>query len=300
VYGGGTIYKELYGSTGRLRHSVTLRMALFNLLARLFGAKIYHLHIGIGKINTWLGRLIARVGLKTATYTIFRDRQSYNFARQTLGIAKKRIGLSTDGLFLNRRWEKPWSKAELGINKKQYKTVVGINMLSDIPDFINRDRYIKTMRDLVNQLLAAELFVVLIPFQYRFNVNNDHAFMQQNIVPFIKRQHGWRLLPQVEIDEVSSVLAQCDVLIGMRFHSLLLATAVGTPFVAITYDTKCQRYVEEIAYPHHIKLEDATANRLQTQLAFVLHNKAALSKTVKSTADNYYKEVKQCLQYTPF
>lgn len=299
VYGGGTIYKELYGSTGRSKHSVTLRMMVFNLLARMRGAKVYHLNIGIGTIKTPLGRLIAKLGLRSAGLSIFRDQKSYSFAQDTLKLPAQTIHQSTDGLFLNRLWQKPWNTASLGIPDGKYKGIIGVNLLSDIPDWVERRAYLTSARKLVRSLIDQGYYVVLIPFQHSVNPNNDHAFMQQHIIPYIQDRPNWKLLGKVEVDEVGSVLSQCDALIGMRFHLLLLATAMHVPFVAITYDTKCVRFLDEADYPHYVPLETVTVSAVQSALETVLHG-ARAQQRLEQIAAKQYAEGDQCLQAIPF
>jgi len=294
VYGGGTIYKEMYASTGRNKHGVTLRMMGFNNLARLLKVPVYNLNIGTGSIKTGLGRGISRQGLMASRYTVFRDQKSYDYATEMLSIPKSKACASTDGLFLNHKWEKIWHEKPLK-NLKKGRPTVGLNMLSDIPDWIDRPHYVKAMRDLVDQL-SADYNVVLIPFQHDFSDNNDYVFMQQEIVPQLKAKTGWQLLPRVEIDDVSSILAQCDVVLGMRFHSLLLATAINTPFVSLAYDTKCARFVEESGYPHIVKLEEITVPRILKELHEALKNKVQLKKQLKQIATTHYQEAEECLR----
>jgi len=297
VYGGGTIYKELYASTGRSRHSVTARMMIMNLLARLTGARVYHLNIGIGSIKSNLGKYIARRGLAAADYSVFRDEQSYTFARQTLQLPAHKAARSTDGLFLDPIWQKPWHDTPLPIDTKKYKTTVGINMLSDIPDWIDRDHYLQVMRTFIQDLLQQGNYVVLIPFQHTFNHNNDVAFMQKEIMPHVRQYPNVLLLPRVEIDAIGGILAQCDVLIGMRFHSLLLATALKVPFVAVMYDTKCERFVREIAYPHALKLEELTAEALHKTYNAALKGREDLMPLLQKVTEQHYREAGEGLHH---
>lgn len=294
VYGGGTIYKEMYASTGRNKHGVTLRMMGFNNLARLLKVPVYNLNIGTGSVKTGLGRMICRQGLLASHFTVFRDQKSYDYATKELGISPNKCCASTDGLFLNRKWQKVWREEPLkGLIKG--RQTIGINALSDIPDWIDRPHYIATMRQLINKL-AEDYNVVLIPFQHDFSDNNDHVFLQEEIVPHIKAKAGWQLLPKVEIDNISSILSQCDAIIGMRFHSLLLSTAIGTPFVALAYDTKCVRFVEESDYPELVKLENLSVPAVLESLHQTLNNKVALKKQLKQVATQQYQEAEKCLQ----
>lgn len=292
VYGGGTLYKELYASTGRGKYSVIIRMMGFNILARFYGTPLYHLNIGIGALRSRMGRWITRCALGAATHTVFRDQKSYDFARNTLRIHTDKITKSTDGLFLNRIWEKSWQDAKLPTLAKKYRRIVGVNVLSDIPDWIDRKQYEQTMRTFVQELLAAGDYVLLVPFQHAFNPHNDKVYMEELFVEELKDK-ACVLLPETTIDTISSVLRSCDVFVGMRFHSLLLCVVNQVPFVAVAYDTKCWRFVQETNYPHAIELE-----RLDLQALLELYEQTARStkktkKQLATIATQLYKEAEE-------
>lgn len=298
VYGGGTVYKELYGSTGRSKYSVISRIMLFNVLARLMGARIYHLHIGIGQLKSRLGRAITALALRTSDFTIFRDKESYSFARETLALPTKGIARATDGLFIGTRWLTPWHSAQL-VPRGKHTRVVGINVLSDIPDWIDRRQYLMSIRQFISQLLEQRARVVLLPFQHDFNPNNDRVFMEREILPHFKGKEVV-LVDQVPIDKVVSYLKQVDVFVGMRFHSLLLATVTGTPYVGIAYDTKCWRFLQEAQYPHAVRIEALSVAHLQKAYNNLLQNLPRAAGTLKAIAKRYQQEGQQCLDRLDF
>ncbi len=274
VYGGGTVFKELYASTGRSKYSVIANVALFNFLAKLLGKPVYGLHIGIGSIKTWLGRTITKIALSCSTETTFRDRSSYKYALNTLKIAPKKINLATDGLFINRSWQKPWHQLELPPHKGK---TIGVNVLSDIPDWVDRTSYITNTLDFLNKLMADGNYLVFMPFQTDFNPNNDLKFMRDEILPKLDSR-SYTVIETLDLRTIISCLQQIDLLVGMRLHSLLLATMAGTPFVGLAYDTKCWRFMQENAYPHAIKLEDATADGLYQVFQKALADETAAKK----------------------
>lgn len=292
VYGGGTLYKELYGSTGRGKYSVIIRMMGFNMMARLFGTPVYHLNIGIGSLKTAMGRWITKRALMAASHSIFRDQKSYDYALKTLQIPLEKITKSTDGLFLNHIWEKPWENKKLPVDREKYRRVVGVNILSDIPDWIDRVKYIQTMQTFVGELISAGDYVVLVPFQHAFNPRNDKVFMEDVFAKEIAMD-GCEILPQVAIDEISSVLQQCDVFVGMRFHSLLLSLVNHVPFVAVAYDTKCWRFVQETDYPHALELEKLDIKTLLEQYEHAAKTAAKTKKQLTVMSDQLYEEAKE-------
>lgn len=296
VYGGGTLYKELYASTGRTPYSVIVRLMGFNVIAKIVGTKLYHLHIGIGSLKTTAGRLISKIAIGSSEFTIFRDQKSYDFAKGTLHIARKKITKSTDGLFINSIWKSVWREAPLSIDRTIYKTVVGINVLSDIPDWVDREAYILEMKKFVETLLKSGVYVVFIPFQNAFNPRNDLVFTKESFGPLLKKYKNHTVLADITIDTISSYIRQCDVFVGMRFHSLLLSTVNEIPFVAVAYDTKCWRFISEIKYRHAIELENLTAESLQNAYEGALSSRKSIKKQLHTVSAELYTEGEEGLR----
>jgi polysaccharide pyruvyl transferase WcaK-like protein len=295
VYGGGTVYKELYATTGRSRYSVISRVMVFNCLARLLGKQIYNLHIGIGSIKTKRGRLITRLALRVCTQTIFRDKESYDYAKQTLRLPEAITSHSTDGLFIDKSWQKPWRSLKLQ-NPRGSCKIVGVNVLSDIPDWIPRERYIQQMAEFVDEIIERGDYVVFLPFQTDFNPHNDLTFMKDEFIPAMQQKQGFEILDQLSLDTIISTLQQIDVLVGMRFHSLLLATVANTPFIAVAYDTKCWRYVQENNYPYAIKLEDVSSANLLSLYQQLLSDNQEVKRNLQVIADKHFTQAKALLE----
>jgi len=296
VYGGGTLYKELYSSTGRSPYGVIIRLMGFNLLAALLGTKVYHLNIGIGSLKTKIGRFITKRALSAATKTIFRDKESYVLARDTLKVAPQRIQQSVDGLFIDPVWRSIWHTKNLKIDRKKYKHVVGVNILSDIPDWIDRDAYVQTMRRFVTTILERGDYILFIPFQTDFNPRNDLKFMREIFGDMLKGRSGFTMLDKVPIDLIHSYMAQCDLLVGMRFHSLLLASTCELPFVAIAYDTKCWRFIEEIDYPYAVKLENLQYDPLMTLYDRAMSSRDATRQQLRAATEKMYNQAEDDLR----
>jgi polysaccharide pyruvyl transferase WcaK-like protein len=296
LYGGGTLYKELYASTGRSPYSVITRLMGMNLLAKLLGARLYHLHIGIGSLRTKRGKFISKWAIQAADFTIFRDQKSYDIAKDTLHISPAKIMKSTDGLFINHVWESVWKKAPLSIDRKKYPRVIGINVLSDIPDWVDREQYITVMRAFVKEQLEKGTYILFIPFQTAFNPRNDLIFTEEAFGDLLKGKKNYTLLRDVPVQYISSYLRMCDVFIGMRFHSLLLSAVNNVPFVAVAYDTKCWRFVEEIDYPYAIPLEKLELQSLTELYKNAVKNNKKTKDQLALAAAAFYNEAEEGLR----
>ncbi len=294
VYGGGTIYKELYSTTGRSKYAVISRILAFNILARMLGKPIYNLHIGLGVLKTGIGKWITKLALLTAHLTLLRDEKSYQFARQELHIPGNKLCSTTDGLFINNHWQKPWH-GSISLPKGKYKRIIGMNFLSDIPDWVDRDTYLQAVREFVTDMVKQKNFVVLLPFQHDFNAHNDYVFMKEEILPFVPAAENLVLAPSLPIDKAVGTFASLDLFVGMRFHSLLLATSAATPFIGIAYDTKCWRFMQETKYPYAIRLEDISAEGLANMYETLQQDLTTTHNNLGDIADDQLTKGQECL-----
>lgn len=300
VYGGGTLYKELYASTGRSPYSVIRRLMGFNVIAKLLGTNVYHLNIGIGSLKTDKGKAITRRALMAASHTMFRDEASYELALKELRVPEKKISKSTDGLFLDRIWQRQWHTGEAAIDRSKYKRVVGVNLLSDIPDWVDREQYVARAREFVTYLLDRGDYVLFVPFQTDFNPRNDLMFMRETFGDILNGRDNYVMPSRMPIDQIHWYLQQCDVFVGARFHSLLLSAAAGTPFVAVAYDTKCWRFVTEAGYPYGIQLEELESERLVELCESAFRQRDKIRVWLSQLAERLYGEAEEDIRKISF
>jgi polysaccharide pyruvyl transferase WcaK-like protein len=51
-------------------------------------------------------------------------------------------------------------------------------------------------------------------------------------------------------DEMMNLIAHCDLLIGMRLHSLIFAAIDGLPMLGLSYDPKVEAFMKSIGQPY--------------------------------------------------
>ncbi|UFJ39137.1 polysaccharide pyruvyl transferase CsaB [Brevibacillus humidisoli] len=109
--------------------------------------------------------------------------------------------------------------------------------------------------------------VLFVPMHYPSDLTPSRQIMS------LMRQPGAKLLEQpVSFHEIMSVLKQCDYVVGMRLHSLILACVLNIPFTGISYDPKIDRFVERAGMPVAGHIRDLTSETLLPLLADRLVN----------------------------
>ncbi|MDB5083355.1 MAG: polysaccharide pyruvyl transferase CsaB [Bacilli bacterium] len=84
--------------------------------------------------------------------------------------------------------------------------------------------------------------IIFIPMQYPRDVAASKKvadFMQETSI-LLDRQFTYH--------EVSTIIASLDLVIGMRLHSLILASVFEVPFVSLSYDPKIDRFVQRMGF----------------------------------------------------
>ena len=157
-------------------------------------------------------------------------------------------------------------------------------MLHDVPDHVDLKRYVAAVRAFIVRQTEQGWAVVLLPFQHDVNPHHDLDFMREHFGDL----DSCVVLDSVPLDLVGDYLRQLDALVAMRFHAMLLATAMGVPYLAVPYDPKCYRLLEEIDYPHVVPLDDLSEEALSHGLTELAVNRdAALGSLADAAATSF-------------
>jgi len=220
VISGGGQLDDSWG--GPWRHPFALLR--WCTIARLAGTPVVFLSVGAGPVTHRLSRRFFRWALARAWYRSYRDEESRTLARSlglgdgpvvpdlAYGLAPTRpappsgvVGVSPMALFDPRAWPERDADA--------YRA------------------YVEGLAGLVERLLAAGRRVEL----FATNVRMDRGVMDD----LCERLAG--RVGEARIDTVTALrdrLAGYDYVVASRYHAALLAHAVGTPVVALSYHPK--------------------------------------------------------------
>jgi polysaccharide pyruvyl transferase WcaK-like protein len=85
------------------------------------------------------------------------------------------------------------------------------------------------------------------------------------------------------LDEVRSIAASANVVIGSRMHACLNALSVGTPAIPLAYSRKFDSLLSDLGWTHTVDLR-APGDPVAAVLAILTRDLAADVKTVSATA----------------
>jgi polysaccharide pyruvyl transferase WcaK-like protein len=249
VFGGGSIIKELYASTGRNRYSTLLMiLAIVTFTRRIARKPTAMLNIGVGPIRTPRGEKLARMILSQVEELTVRDERSAATCR-TLGVEPV---LATDAVFSSTR-ESLLGTQPVDNDAARPPLRLALNLNFDIENPDNWETFLEQLAaslEIVNSRHPIEIHTV--PMQAGFKDHDDVEVLESfaSLVPTI---------PVVRHEvpthtAAAHVLASCDVLVSERLHAIVMASILGVPSYVLAYDVK----VVELA--SMLGLEGSTVN----------------------------------------
>ena len=212
-------------------------------MATLFNKPVMLYAVGVGPIFSDHGRSFTKFACEVSAKITVRDAGS-GTVLESLGVPKERIVVTADAAFgLPIGQEpvdldgligpkaagpriavalRPWN---IGIDPKFWKQEVASGL----------DRFL-------DQNNGSVLFV---PFQRLKGSAEDDTLIAQQVHSLMKhKDRASVLLSDLSPQQIVTVLAQFDLVIGMRLHSLILGMLARVPVLALSYDAKVHQLME--------------------------------------------------------
>ena len=124
--------------------------------------------------------------------------------------------------------------------------------------------------------------VVFIPMRYTPS-DNKIAF---EIIEMVQHKEHAHVITEIYTpQEIMGILGRMDMVIGMRLHSLILASALSIPIVGIVYDPKVENFL--IQLNKDIKfcdINNLSFDDLKTKIETTWQNKEELKRTINYSA----------------
>ena len=238
-------------------------------LARVLGCKVVCFNCGIGPFPGRLSKWCARIVMNGSDLLTMRENDSRALAEE-IGVTKP-IEITGDSAFIN-----PVSSRERGVEILRAegldpeRPILAVNVTSYIDTWLTPDERVGVKRDLI-----AEIGEGIRRTRGRLGGAVQTAvFCTQPMDDAVcRRLSGIIEGPQISNDrylshDIQAAMRECGLLVGMRFHSLILASAVGVPIVGLVYAPKVRGYMRLLkAERYSIELAELDAERLAERLA---------------------------------
>ena len=226
--------------------------------------------VGVGRIWTQKSKKWIEEILPKADTVIVRDKESA-FALSEYGVKENVAHTCDPALMLPhlKEFERKHSERPLPARSSP-KIVVCLrhwyvtgNWTFDEQVFSKMKQSLaRVLSHLARTMAASVTFVPLVTDSHK---RDDDREVEEEVRSLIKNDGDTKVIDHVpDGREFMQIVSDSDLLIGMRLHSLIFATAIGVPCVAISYDDKVRSYMSSIGASNWtLTMEGATFENLR-------------------------------------
>jgi polysaccharide pyruvyl transferase CsaB len=226
--------------------------------AKFWKVRVIYFGIGAGPIQSGFGKWLTRRFLPLADHISVRDRRGREWLCDA-GI--KNVHVTADPAFLLSPEDVPVNELKDIIEQerlpRQFIAVTACGWFKS-DDFWHQ----KALDQTNSEQRMAKIFDWIIeksgkPVVFFPTVTPYDRTLSEHIKERMEHRLSFQCLHgDHPVEILMGLLGRAEWLIGMRLHSMILATIMQVPFFGIVYDPKVQYFMDSVGNPHYIRLED--------------------------------------------
>ena len=234
-FGGGSIIKELYASTGRHRYStLAMILGIVSFTHWIARKPIAMFNIGVGPLRTKGGHRLAKAILSQVDQLTVRDGKSLTTCRE-LGLSPVQ---ATDAVFSAQPdWLLGGEIAARSPVPGSRPLRVALNLNYDIENPDNWELFLERLAAALEQVHATHpLELHALPMQVGFKQHDDGEILRDfaaRVPGITMHQHELRTHA-----DAARLIRSCDLLVSERLHAIVMASILGVPSYVLAYDVK--------------------------------------------------------------
>jgi polysaccharide pyruvyl transferase WcaK-like protein len=217
-------------------------------IAKLFNKKVYTLPIGVDKLETKKGLMVASKVLKKVDLLWVRDNKSKEIAQEILGDHKREINVSADPAFLLEYELTPFNQCEYVC-------------ISLVKENLDTKKLREVLKECINWILENTSYhIVFVPMERR---ETDEISLFKDLLNEIRIDYNKALIkakneiayqrvtvldPRNNVFEFIDILRSSKLLIAMRLHAMILSMGY-TKILNISRTTKTETLSKEFGIP---------------------------------------------------
>ncbi len=291
IVGGGGLFQEYAGvdpdSLFTNRHYAISFYAEPAILGALGGKPVMLWAVGVGPLVSEHGRRLVRAACDAAAVVTVRDEESARLVA-SLGVEPARLRVTADpawtlthgdgaaaGALLAR--EAPGGSGPLVAVSLRHWDVGVASYFWEKEVAAGLDAF----------LAANDARLLFVPFQRLSRAaENDAAVAERVLARMGRADRATVLSGDHEPASLAALLGRCDLVVGMRLHSLVVASASGVPVVALSYDPKVDLAMGQIgAESFVVPLRDVVAGTLARRMEEALAGRAAAAAATREKVE---------------
>lgn len=242
LFGGGSLLQDVTSSKSLMYYLSIIR------LAQKCGLKTMLYANGIGPITKKYNRkLVAKILNKTDIITLRDDKSDEEL--KGLGVTKPKVIITADPAFT--------IDTETTLSGRFYTSRAGVGpdtrlCVVSIREYNKSSvNFIDDMAHLCDYMVEKHnIYPLFVPMQYPTDIEISRKVMNK------MKNESYIINRELSVAEMFSVLCEADVVIGMRLHSLIYATTLSVPAMALVYDPKVSAFMESLSQPDCVNVEN--------------------------------------------
>lgn len=276
-------------------------------LAKVLSRPILCYAIGVGPVATGLGRLLVRLVLNRVDLITVRDEDSQKILKQ-LGVKRPPCFVTADPSFAlaqsdDQRVRSVFLSAGLDQTSGPRIAItprlwfhyrhhllpitwrVKFHPVPEPKEFTNLKETIAQVADhLVAKHKARVIFVPMSSSGGKCDPSNDDGQVSKEIIDLMKFKDRVFLLPgSYSPMELKAFFGQMDLVIGMRMHSLILASMMNVPIIGMALSPKFHPLFKSLGQSEYlISLKDISYHKLLEKTEAALSKAREITEGLKS------------------
>ncbi len=282
LFGGGSLLQDVTSSKSILYYLALIR------LAQLCGMKTMLYANGIGPIIKKRDRKIASWILDRVDLITLRDDRS-DEELKSLGVTRPKVIITADPAFTidtDKSMSGKFFTDFAGVPSGTKLCVVSIREWKHSSPTFTDD-----LARLCDYMVEKhDMYPLFIPMQYPEDTEISRVVMSKMTKP------SYIISREFTVPEIFSVLSEAQLIIGMRLHSLIYATTLEIPSMALVYDPKITAFMASLNQPDCLNVEDFSTDKAKQSLDAIINESderrirlhetnAVLRKTAEKNAE---------------
>ena len=121
------------------------------------------------------------------------------------------------------------------------------------------------------------LYPLFIPMQYPDDMEISKKIMEHMHSP------SFIISRSLSVPETFSVLSEAELVVGMRLHSLIYATTLEIPAMALVYDMKISAFMDSVNQPDWLNVESFTFESAKDTVDKIIKEKENKKEELRKT-----------------
>jgi polysaccharide pyruvyl transferase CsaB len=284
ILGGGSLLQDVTGSRSILYYLGIVR------LAKWLGKPVVFYAQGVGPVTKEQSRRLIRNVVNRVDVIIVRDKRSKEDLLE-YGVRVPPIHVTADpAIAIDPAMIRPEEGARILQGYHRDTTPVKHPMVGvSIRPWATPHPYIKHVASACDILASQGWSVVILPMQFQSPGDIEVSLELQSTM----QRPSVILDKPITFREAASVIANFDLMIGMRLHSLILAALSNVPLVPISYDPKIDRFIHSLDLTQIHSVHTVEVEALMRTIEYCLHNREEIHRKIAARVAVLREEAKR-------